>query len=109
MDINTFQPIHLAYQQSNLSIRAFCQEYGIPAHTFYYWQKQLTTHPLSQTEFIEVRSREIDSTQSDYPTASTSPALLKLFLGNASLHLEDGFSKQSLVHCLQALREANLC
>ena len=109
MDINTFQPIHLAYQQSSLSIRAFCREYGIPAHTFYYWQKQLTTHPLSQTEFIEVRSHEIDSTQSDYPTASTSPALLKLFLGNASLHLEDGFSKQSLVHCLQALREANLC
>lgn len=109
MDIKHFQPIHLAYQQSNLSIRAFCHKHGIPAHTFYYWQKQLATHSLSQTDFIEVRAREIDSTQTDYHTASTSSAPLKLFLGLASVHLEDGFSKQALVHCLQALREANLC
>ncbi len=111
MDANTFQPLYRAYQRSGLSIRAFCLDHGIPAHTFYYWRKRrvLSRSSAPSADFIEVHPWGMDAASSPLREAPASSASMKLVVGPATFHLSEGFSKQVLVLSLQALQEAKLC
>ena len=39
--IETFKPVYQAFLESNLSVRDFCKQIGIPEGRFYYWQKRI--------------------------------------------------------------------
>ncbi len=111
MNANTFQPLYRTYQRSGMSIRTFCLEHGIPAHTFYYWRKRrvLSRSSAPIADFIEVLPRDMDAVSSPLREGPASFASMNLVVGPATFHLAEGFSKQMLVLSLQALQEAKLC
>ena len=53
--IETFKPVYQAFLESNLSVRDFCKQIGMPEGRFYYWQKRIRSAAAKSTgEFLPV-------------------------------------------------------
>jgi len=80
-------------RESGLSVKAFCDEYGVADHQFYYWQKRLR-EDHSQPGFVQL--------QADQPVGDNAGVLLDL--ANWSVRLERGFDDATLRRLLTVVR-----
>ena len=94
------------WQQSGLSVSAFCHEHQILESGFYTWRKKLSPVPPAP----ETRQDKIASfVRVDIPHSRPRPAItLELATGHR-LQMADHVNEKALAKVLHALREAKLC
>ena len=82
---------------SDLSIKGFCEEFGVAAHQFYYWRKRLREKPspATNTDFVRVELTR----EKDYGIKDTG---LIVDLRSMQLRLELGFDEAALQKVLAA-------
>lgn len=85
------------WQQSGMSVAAYCRAAEIPAWKFHYWKnKFLANSPQPSVDFIQL-------SLSDEVNASSGLSI-ELFSGNRLL-IESGFSNEDLFNVLSVIRE----
>ncbi len=82
-------------QESGLSIKQWCCNHQIPAHTFYYWKKRLhstNTSALNRSSFSEL------------PLAKEETGIT-IECREFRIHLDKDFEPSILKQCLTVLKE----
>ena len=93
------------WQQSGLSVSAFCHEHRISESGFYTWRKKLSpVLPASETR----QDKNVSFVRVDIPRSTQHPMTLELATGH-KLQIPDRVSEQALANVLHALHEAKLC
>lgn len=54
MTLQKFQELYHHYQESGLTVRAFCSNEGLGESGFYYWQQKLRRLPAGSGSFMPV-------------------------------------------------------
>jgi transposase len=100
------------WQQSDLSIRAFCRLHSVSEPSFYVWRRSLTqcgllTDPSPQPQPVKPSSTPVFLQLSVPPTpAPATPSPIDLVLNDhCLLRLRPGFDPQSLLQLLRLLEE----
>ena len=87
--------------ESDKSIKAFCEEFGVPTHQFYYWRKRLRQEPAADAAgnaFVKIDLSDVDE-------AEESGSGLTLDLRRLSLQLEPNFDAPTLRRVLAIAAE----
>ena len=91
------------WQDSGLSIPAFCKRRGLSQPSFYFWRGELRRRDSEKTLFVPIRLR------ADGPAPSTNHAL-ELFLADGRrIGVAPGFDAATLRRLLTALEEGSSC
>ena len=93
------------WQQSGLSVSAFCHEHRISESGFYTWRKKLSpVPPVSEAH----QDKSASFVRVDIPRSTQHPMTLELATGHR-LQISDQVNEKALAKVLDALREAKLC
>jgi transposase len=90
------------WQQSGLSVRAFCARHGLAAPSFYAWRRELTRRDAAAPAFVAVRLA---------PDEEPAPArgVEVVLAGGRRLRVAPGFDPATLRQLLAVLEEAPPC
>ena len=84
-------------EESEKSLKAFCEEFGVAVHQFYYWRKRLREEPKTQGrrgEFVEVELAEVEDSDG-------GDSGLALDLKHLNLRVERDFDEATLRRVLR--------
>jgi transposase-like protein len=90
------------WQSSGLTVRAFCNLYGLTEASFYAWRRQLRQPQRSPVPFLPVHV----VAEADDPS---EPALEVVLAGGRRLRVAPGFDARTLRELLAVLEEASPC
>ena len=90
------------WQDSGLSVRAFCDRYGLAEPTFYAWRRALRRRAEAAGTFIPVR---VAAEEEPAPAGAVEVVLA----GGRCLRVRPGFDPATLRHLLAVLEEAPPC
>jgi transposase-like protein len=91
------------WQDSGLSIRAFCARRGLSQASFYAWRRELQRRDSEEPLFVPIRLRA-----DDLP-ASVAPALEVLLANGRRICVAPGFDAATLRQVLAVLEEGPPC
>jgi transposase len=94
------------WQQSGLSVRAFCERHGLATPSFYAWRRTLAQRNAVVPAFVAVQLTPDDD--ADAPAAATGGLEVVLASGRR-LRVAPGFDSATLRQLLAVLEEAASC
>lgn len=85
-----------ACRNSNLTVRAWCQENNVPISSFYYWQKKI---------FNRVSGRESNFVEIPIPAKSNYGAIARLTVNGIAVELLSGISATEIAEIIAGLKQ----
>jgi transposase-like protein len=97
------------WQQSDQSVRAFCEDEGIGEHAFYWWRRQLRRRDR-QPDQQRHQQRQTDHSSDFLPVRVVADPVIEIVLpGQRVLRVPSGFDSQVLRQVLAILEESPPC
>lgn len=91
------------WQDSGLSVSAFCARRGLSQQSFYAWRRELQRRDSEKALFVPIRLRNDD------PAAATGERLEVLLAGGRRIRVAAGFDAATLRQLLAVLEEGASC
>ena len=91
------------WQDSGLSVSAFCARRGLSQQSFYGWRRELQRRDSEKTFFVPVRLRKDD------PAAAAGEMLEVLLASGRRIRVPAGFDAVTLRQLLAVLEEGASC
>jgi hypothetical protein len=92
----------LQWQQSGLSVRAFCARHGLTQASFYLWRRELQRRDEVVVSFVPV---EVVGSEASGPASGVEIHLG----GNRRVRVEPGFDALTLQRVVAVLEETRSC
>lgn len=90
------------FEESNMSVRAFCIENNVKTHQYYYWHDKLIKGKVRTQKKIQPTDSSFVKVNPIKPVSSGS---IKIESGGVTLHVEDGFNHELLKTVLMAVKD----